>query len=122
MLGWLIIVRKAVPAEPEGIDSPSVLATWESSTGGLDWLEALADEGKAELRSGNGYPTRYVLRAKDILPFLSQGQAPKHVGFAVIGDDYLMPAGWTGCANFHGDRIATCAAEEELIVEAWDQS
>lgn len=33
MLGWLIIVRKAVPAEPEGIDSPSVLATWESSTG-----------------------------------------------------------------------------------------
>lgn len=122
MLGWLIIVRKAVPAEPEGIDAPSVLATWESSTGGLDWLEALANEGKAELRSGNGYPRRYVLRAKDILSLLGRGQAPKHVGFAVIGDDYLMPAGWTGCANFHGDRIAACAAEEELIVDAWDQS
>lgn len=122
MLGWLIIVRKAVPAEPEGIDSPSVLATWESSTGGLDWLEVLANDGKAELRSGNGYPTRYALRAKYILPLLGQGRPPKHGGFAVIGDDYLMPAGWTGCANFHGDRIAACAAEEELIVDAWDQS
>jgi len=122
LLGWLIIVRTTDPTELEGIDAPNVLATWESSAGGLDWLEALADTGKAELRSGNGYPTRYVSKAKDILPLLSKGQPPEHMGFAVIGDDYLMPAGWTGGAKFHHQRIAACSPDDELVVDAWDQS
>ena len=77
---------------------------------------------RAELRSGNGYPTRYVSKAKDILPLLSKGQPPEHMGFAVIGDDYLMPAGWTGGAKFHHQRIAACSPDDKLVVDAWDQS
>lgn len=54
-----------------------------------------------------------------MVPLLQAGFPPQHVGFPVIGDDYMTPAGWPGA-------IAVCRvrlqSDEMLVVDAWDQS
>lgn len=56
MLGGFMIVRRPGP-EAGGADVDlQVLATWEASVGGLDWLEALERAGKTTCVSRNDYP------------------------------------------------------------------
>lgn len=49
MIGWWIVIAQETPderdANPDKLST--VLASWESSLGGLDWLDKLAELGKA---------------------------------------------------------------------------
>jgi len=123
MLGWWIVVAAQTSEErDEAVDRKSTtLATWEVGPGGLDWLQTLVKTGRATQLSFSGYPNRYTAKASDVLSLLESGP-PAHIGPAVIGDDYVMPANWKGIITFHQDRIAACAADQVLTIEAWDQS
>jgi hypothetical protein len=40
----------------------------------------------------------------------------------VFGDDYFLPAGWIGETHVDPEKIEQCAPDDELHIEAWDQS
>ena len=123
MLGWWIVVAAQTPEERNVVENrtSSTLATWEVGPGGLDWLQRLVKDGRASQLSFSGYPNRYTARASDVLSLLERGPLA-HTGPVVIGDDYVIPVNWKGIVTLHRDRIAGCAPEQVLTIEAWDQS
>jgi hypothetical protein len=101
------------------IDKP-ILARWSSGGfRGLDWIENLVSEAKAEDLGGNGYPLYYKAKAQFILEALSL-DVPKNKGQTIIGDDYVMPSDWR--SEIDTSKIAKCDPDQQLIVEAWDLS
>ena len=101
------------------IDKP-ILARWSSGGfRGLDWIENLVSEAKAEDLGGNGYPLYYKAKAQFILEALAL-DAPKNKGQTIIGDDYVMPSDWR--SEIDTSKIAKCDPDQQLIVEAWDLS
>ena len=112
MLGWEIIVK----------NQEVTLASWRASAWGTDWLENLVKEGKAQnLATNSGYPQIFSMKAKDLLPILIAGIPQTDAGL-VIGEDYAISG--TKVWNFKINQIAMnqCKSEDELLIEAWDQS
>ncbi|WP_405007809.1 hypothetical protein OHV13_30445 [Kitasatospora purpeofusca] len=107
MIGWWFVVT--VPAAGDGEEV--VLAKWENGIRGLDWIAGLVAAGRAEQLGFNGYPNRYTARAGDVLPLLADGS----VSDAGPGAEFRP-------RTLHPDRIAACAADTLLTVDAWDQS
>lgn len=124
MLGYEIFVYRMdlieMPERPGSKDS-ALLARWMVNLFGLDWLQELVKQGKAEFERNSGYPERFIVAAQYILPVLKAG-VPRARSPLVIGDDYVMPPNWIGDAVLHEDRIAACPAEQLLRIDAWDQS
>ena len=101
------------------IDKP-ILARWSSGGfSGLDWIDNLVSEAKAEDLGGNGYPLYYKAKAQFILEALAL-DVPKNKGQTIIGDDYVMPSDWR--SEIDTSKIAKCDPDQQLIVEAWDLS
>jgi hypothetical protein len=123
MIGWWIFVIAQTPEERAVAEDlkEGVLATWEASLAGIDWIDALVKSGKAARVLAGGYPSRYRAIARDVLPLIAGGP-PAHDGIAVIGDDYVMPGDWSGNVTLHGDRIERCPPSQVLTIEVWDQS
>ena len=124
MLGFEIFVYRmdllqGLPAAAS--KEPARLARWRVNLYGLDWLDALVQEGKAQFQGNAGYPERYTIAAKYVIPVLLGG-VPRSRSPLVIGDDYVMPPNWIGDVELHEDRIAACPAEQLLRIDAWDQS
>ena len=120
MLGWQVFVlRKSDSASP-GSSSAICLASWETGLGGLR-IDDLAARRKAVDLGGNGYPNRYATTADILFPILRTG-LPSHHSTPVVGDDYALPAGYNGNLQLFDDRIANCANDEPLVIEAWDLS
>lgn len=119
MLGWLVIVSTCLPEEDVLADN--IIARWEVGPGGIDWIEKLVESGKADQRSFSGYPNRYIARAGDVLPLLTENP-PAHTGPAIFGDDYVLPANWRGQVTMYPERIKGCADDSVLTIDAWDQS
>ena len=111
MLGWQVIISK-------GDDT---LCSWSTGIGGLEWLDELVKEGKAEDQGGNGYPNLYSAKAKEILTVLSEG-APKYSGPTVIGDDYIRIGGLNDVIKIDRSKLNNCSPDDQLTIEAWDQS
>jgi hypothetical protein len=38
----------------------------------------------------------------------------------IIGDDYVMPNGWSGNITMYHEKIAICPPEQILTIDAWD--
>ena len=101
------------------IDKP-ILARWSSGGfSGLDWIDNLVSEAKAEDLGGNGYPLYYKAKAQFILEALAL-DVPKNKGQTIIGDDYAMSSDWR--SEIDTSKIAKCDPDQQLIVEAWDLS
>lgn len=113
MLGWEVFVTR------QGSDVS--VANWKTSVFGLKWLDQLVEEHRAVALGGNGYPNRYSVAARVLLPIITQ-TLPINASPLVIGEDYVMPAGWSGVAEFHAKNVAACQPDEQLLVEVWDQS
>jgi hypothetical protein len=79
MIGWWIAIVARTPEERDAaIDrKAAILANWETSLGGIDWVTKLTKEGKATQLSSGGYPNRYTAKAGDVLPLLAKG-IPDH--------------------------------------------
>jgi hypothetical protein len=124
MIGWWILVIAQTPEERAAGDDgvkESVLAKWEASLAGIDWIDALVKTGKAAQVLAGGYPSRYRAVAADVLPQIANGP-PAHSGPTVFGDDYVMPGDWSGNVTMHRDRIERCPPSQMLTIEVWDQS
>lgn len=115
MLGWWIVIRR------RDADKLELIAAWEASIGGTDWLDRLVDEGKAQQQTFNGYPNRFEAGADDVLPLIRTGP-PDHEGPLIIGDDYVSIGGWARKFRFHEGEARKCGPKEPLIIDAWDQS
>lgn len=123
MIGWWFVVAQETPEKMAKIGDhrAAVLATWETSVSGTDWLHKLTKEGRAIQLTFDGYPNRYTATARDVLPLIASGP-PAHNGPEIIGDDYVMPGNWTGKITLHHDKIAACLPDQILTIEVWDQS
>lgn len=125
MIGWWIVVSTQSPRERDQADQESrrsaILAQWEAGAEGIRWIERLTQEGKADKLAGGGYPNRYTARAADVLPLLGT-EPPQPAGPIIVGDDYALPANWRGKIELHAERIAACAPDRLLTIDAWDQS
>ncbi|WP_449427213.1 hypothetical protein [Rhodanobacter umsongensis] len=122
MLGWWIIISSQTPQERDNaVDKSAILATWEASVGGKEWIDALVRDGKATQLLFDGYPCRFIAAAKHIFPLIQHGP-PQHTAPVVIGDDYVSEGGWSAKATIHRDRMAACPEEKTLTIDAWDQS
>lgn len=121
MMGWWIVIAQQSPEERDANPDKksAVIASWESSLGGLDWLDQLATRGKAVQLTTGGYPTRYAAFARDLLPLIVDGP-PKHDDMPMIGDDYVMPSGWSGNIKIDQEKIAACPREQIMTIDAWD--
>lgn len=105
MLGWSITVYRH--------PTNSVLATWRSGLGGLDWLDKLIQRGDATQLTFDGYPSRFAVAADVVLPLLAGAPLPE--------ESPLAQGGVWDC-TLDEEAIARCPAQEGLRVEAWDQS
>ena len=122
MLGFDIEIYKftdGMDITSNKIDKP-ILARWSSGGfRGLDWIENLVSEAKAEDLGGNGYPLYYKAKAQFILEALAL-DVPKNKDQTIIGDDYVMQSDWR--SDIDTSKIAKCDPDQQLIVEAWDLS
>lgn len=124
MIGWSIVVatkpRDERVCDPDG--EVAVLASWEAGVEGLDWLEALVAQGHAVKLQRGGYPNLYRALAGPVLDLLQDGPPQAACGMPIIGDDYVMPAGWQDHVRLHADRLGRCPRDHQLVIEAWDLS
>lgn len=114
MLGWDVRVYR--PTAPD-----VSIARWTTGVFGLKWLDQLVEDSKAVDLGGNGYPNKYVIAAGVLLPIIKAG-LPANDSPLVIGDDYVLPAGWSGDIQWNQQEVLACDGNDQLIVEAWDQS
>lgn len=122
MLGWEFFITRqtGTGAGTRKKDAP-LLASWLAGLGGTEWLNDLVTAGVAAHLDGNGYPSLYSVPAGALVEVLRHG-LPKHVGPLVIGDDYVLPGGWTGDARIDLASLQSLIPNELLLVEVWDQS
>ncbi len=122
MIGYSISVYEVI----EGMDITSIsndneaLATWTSGGfGGLDWIDNLVSEGKAEDLGGNGYPDYYKVQAQFVLNALTK-DTPKNERQTIMDDENVMSSDWQSKIDI--SAIAKLKPNQQLIIEAWDLS
>ena len=124
MIGFeLFVYRADLVSDSAAIwpEEKALLVSWlVGGFHGLDWIDALVKEGKANDLGGGGYPLRYSALAKDFLPTLLNG-IPRPAGSPIIGDDYYLPAGWIGAPEIR-QTLSAVPGDQLLLVNAWDQS
>ena len=118
MLGWGVHVYRGLAGNPS---TRIRVARWRTGIFGLTWIDDLVKTGKAMDLGGSGYPSRYSMPAGVFLSVISKGLPPTESP-AVIGDDYVLPSGWNGEIEVDVAALSECGNEEELLIEAWDQS
>jgi hypothetical protein len=125
MLGWHISVYRqtdggGAPATAESAEGSRV-AVWQTGTEGLDWLKELVSEGKAVDLGGNGYPSRFTATAEVLIQRIVDGPPGARDQWLVDAGDIVTDK-WVGKTMVDGAVASQCAADEWLIVKAWDES
>jgi hypothetical protein len=122
MIGYSISVYEFV----EGMDITSIsndkeaLATWTSGGfDGLDWIDNLVSEAKAEDFGGNGYPIYYKAQAQVVLQTLAT-TTPKNKEQTIMDDENVLSADWR--SKIDTSELAKLKPNQQLIIEAWDLS
>lgn len=116
MLGWEVFVYRDSSPTPQNL-----IARWQTSVFGLKWLEQLVKENSAQDLGGNGYPDNYSVAAGVLLPIIKAG-LPANNSPLVVGDDYVLPEGWSGEIVWNQSLVLACKSDDLLTIEAWDQS
>ncbi len=121
MLGWDIIIFRE--GGTGAWNDPGRVVSWQAGFNGMDWLETMVKEGRAEsLPTDNpGYPYRFAALWKELLPELLRQPTP-YDGPPVIGEDYFMPRGWKGELRINREALALCQPEDRMLINVWDQS
>lgn len=122
MIGYSISVYELV----EGMDITSIsndneaLATWTSGGfDGLDWIDNLVSEAKAEDLGGNGYPIYYKAQVQVVLKALAV-DALKNEGQTIMDDENVMTSDWR--SKIDTSELAKLKPNQQLLIEAWDLS
>jgi hypothetical protein len=114
-MSWWVVVDPRTPEERDASQDPMgpLVASWEVSLFGMDFLKHLVKEGRAEQHLFNGYPNRYTVPAGDFVPFIIDG--PPVV-------DWGPNKGWTSRVTIHRDKLLALSTAHMLTVDVWDQS
>jgi hypothetical protein len=121
-VGWGINIWRQVDSpDTRARTRRGFIGRLEASLGGLDWLDALVAAGHATSLGGDGYPVRYTVAAAVLMSTLYSGPH-RHDGSLVIGADCTLPGVWAGDISLDRSVLAECSPDEELMIEAWDQS
>jgi len=122
MIGYSISVYEFI----EGMDITSIsneneaLVTWSSSGfNGLDWIDNLVSQAKAEDLGGDGYPFYYKVQAQFVLQALARN-TPKNKGQTIMDDESVLSSDWP--SKIDTSEIAKLKPNQQLIIEAWDLS
>ncbi len=122
MIGYSISVYEFV----EGMDITSIsndneaLATWTTGGfGGLDWINDLVSDAKAEDLGGEGYPFYYKVKAQVVLQALAT-DTPKNEGQIIMDDKNIMSSHWQSKIDI--SEIKKLKSNQQLVIEAWDLS
>jgi hypothetical protein len=122
MIGFSISIYEFV----EGADITSIsndnepLATWISGGfDGLDWIDNLVSQAKAEDLGGNGYPLYYKVQAQFVLQALAT-DTPKNKGQTIMDDENVLFSDRRSKINI--SELAKLKSNQQLIIEAWDLS
>lgn len=122
MIGYSISIYEFI----EGMDITSIsngneaIATWTSGGfDGLDWIDSLVSEAKAEDLGGNGYPIYYKVQAQFVLKALA-ADTPKNEGQTIMDDENVITSDWQ--SKIDTSAIAKLKPNQQLIIEAWDLS
>jgi hypothetical protein len=122
MIGYSISVYEFI----EGMDITSIsndneaLATWTSGGfDGLDWIDNLVSQAKAEDLGGNGYPLYYKVQAQFVLQALAR-DTPKNKGQIIMDDESVLSSDWR--SKIDTSEIAKLRQNQQLLIEAWDLS
>jgi len=100
-----------------------LLAAWSTGLGGLKWIDDLVKKGEAiDLNIGGEVLLCLYGTKLSTIKHVLKGNIPKPDDPPVIGEDYTLPSGFIGDVEIHESRIAECSEDEEIIIEAWDQS
>ena len=125
MLGWHISVYK----QTENVSSAATetssmglrLAVWQVDLDGLSWIHELVRNGKAVNLGGNGYPYRYTITAKQLIPQIIN-TPPDANEIWTSGPDDILDDKWAGKTMIDRSALQNCHQDEWLIIEAWDES
>ena len=125
MLGWIISVYRqtdestspATAGSPEG----ELLGEWQTGADGLDWIDELVQEDKALNLGGGGYPSRYTVIAKHLIPRIVDGPPGARSTWICEVSDVLTDR-WAGTTRVDQAATGDYSPDEWLIVKAWDQS
>jgi hypothetical protein len=125
VVGWWIgVFRQAGGGDvPAGADTElgARLAVWQTGASGLDWLDELANAGRAIDLGGDGYPTRYTAQYEQVRPQIIQGPPDANEIWSREAGD-IVTEGWLGKTTIYRDNLDQCAPNDWLVVEAWDES
>ena len=122
MIGYSISIYEFI----EGMDITSIsndneaIATWTSGGfDGLDWIDNLVSEAKAEDLGGNGYPIYYKAQAQVVLQALAT-DTPNNKGQTIMDDESVMSSDWR--SKIDTSELAKLKPNQQLLIEAWDLS
>ena len=120
MIGYTIFVYKF----NEGMDitknKEKAFLTWSSGGfDGLDWIDNLVSQAKAEDLGGDGYPFYYKVQAQFVLQALAT-DTPKNKGQTIMDDEGVLSSDWQ--SKIDTSEIAKLKPNQQLIIEAWDLS
>ncbi len=114
MLGWEVFVYRSA--------TPDIcIARWMTGMFGLSWIDQLVKDHRALDLGGDGYPRKFGVTAGVLLPIIKAG-LPANDSPLVIGDDYVLPEGWSGEVKWNQQEVLACQGGDQLVIEAWDQS
>jgi hypothetical protein len=119
MLGWQVFIRTESTSDSN--DHNHNIVSWTTGMYGLSWIDELVKEGNAVNLGGDGYPLRYLIKAKVLRTVLNKG-LPTHDSPPVVGNDYYLPSGFNSDIRINTELLANCSDDEELVVTAWDLS
>jgi hypothetical protein len=119
MLGWDVYVYRQSGTMRES--KRFLLARWSTNVFGIRWIDDLVKNKQAADLGGDGYPCRYSVAAGILLPLITDG-IPSSSSPPVFGENYILPPNWQGKIEMDPKQISECPSDEQLLVEAWDQS
>lgn len=125
MLGFYIGIYKlhdgSQPAPSIKVPRGDRLAVWQTGIDGLDWLDALVEQGRAVSLGRSGYPTSYTARIEDLRPTVLNGPPDANAVWRHDPGDILTDK-WCGKTTTDRSALSACRPDEWVLIEAWDES
>jgi len=125
LLGWHISVYRQTNdgSAPAAVDSAKGVrvAVWQAGWRGLRWIDELVEARKAIDLGGNGYPCRYTVTARHLVPNIIEAPPEVRPTWVAGGSD-ILTGKWEGKTVIDHAAAGQCRPDEWLLVEAWDES
>ncbi|MBL7951767.1 MAG: hypothetical protein JNM62_08600 [Flavobacteriales bacterium] len=115
MMGWHITIYRAGKEE-------EALAKWQAPATGLNWLQPLLEQGRAEMLEASGYPCRYRILASALLPLLKADPPEARNAWLAAANEVIDFSRWPGKTTLDHEALAKCDPDEWLLLDAWDES